>query len=89
MTYEDNQGNSFTQTSNEAVVVVAEIHIADLKQDQQKDGAPGQIVYFPHQLINSGNADNTFKLTRAFVSGINFEQKDINIYIDTNKKRPS
>ncbi|MCW7553516.1 hypothetical protein NX722_12955 [Endozoicomonas gorgoniicola] len=62
VTYQDALGNEKTVHSNESVVTVAEVYSAELKDDQTKEGAPGQLVYFAHQLTNNGNTGDEFTL---------------------------
>ncbi|WP_233426554.1 beta strand repeat-containing protein [Photobacterium carnosum] len=65
VTYEDESGNSYTATSNEAVVTVAQIYSATIEQDLNTTGSPGQTVYLPHVLTNTGNGADTYTLTFA------------------------
>lgn len=62
VTYQDINGNQFSAQSNESTVVVAEVFSATLEKDNSKKGAPGQTVYFPHVLKNTGNTVDTFTL---------------------------
>ncbi len=72
VTYQDSQGNNYSAQSNESVVKVAEVYVAELEKDQVKDGAVGQTVYFPHQLYNKGNIHDQFTLSLvgANVAGV-------------------
>ncbi|WP_263081045.1 hypothetical protein [Endozoicomonas sp. Mp262] len=83
VTYQDTLGNKFTAQSNESVVTVAEVYAPDLQNDQTKIGTRGQIVYFPHQLINKGNTTEVFSSL-----GAEFFDKEIKIkpeiYHDVN-----
>ena len=63
VTYEDGNGNQYSAQSNESVVTVAEVYAPELKNPQTKMAAPGQPVYFPHQLSNLGNTADTFNLS--------------------------
>ncbi|BDR36673.1 hypothetical protein PDY_37210 [Photobacterium damselae subsp. damselae] len=65
VTYEDSSGNSYQATSNEAVVTVAQIYSATIEQDINTTGSPGQTVYLPHVLTNTGNGSDTYTLTFA------------------------
>ena len=60
VTYEDENGNSYSAQSNEAVVTVAPVYSATIENDNNLSGAPGQTVYFPHTLTNTGNIADTF-----------------------------
>ncbi|MEQ3778142.1 MAG: hypothetical protein ABNH27_13625 [Alcanivorax sp.] len=62
VTYEDANGNSYSAQSNESTVTVAEVYFATLEEDGEKFGAPGETVYFPHTLTNTGNAQDTYTL---------------------------
>lgn len=62
VTYEDANGNSYSAQSNESTVTVAEVYAATLVDDGEKAGAPGETVYFPHTLENTGNAQDTFTI---------------------------
>lgn len=62
VTYEDAIGNSYSAQSNESTVTVAEVYFATLEEDGEKFGAPGETVYFPHTLKNTGNAQDTYTL---------------------------
>lgn len=62
VTYEDANGNSYSAQSNESTVTVAEVYAATLVDDGAKAGAPGETVYFPHTLKNTGNAQDTFTI---------------------------
>jgi uncharacterized repeat protein (TIGR01451 family) len=62
VTYEDENGNSYSAQSNEAVVTVAPVYSATIENDNNLTGAPGQTVYFPHTLSNTGNIADTFTL---------------------------
>ncbi len=81
VTYQDSLGNSYTAQSNESSVTVAEVFSARLEKDgQTKDGAPGQIVYFPHQLINDGNTQDRFQLEATN----SHDLSEVKVYLDTN-----
>ncbi|UYM16809.1 COG1470 family protein [Endozoicomonas euniceicola] len=83
VTYQDALGNEKTVHSNESVVTVAEVYSAELKDNQTKDGAPGQLVYFAHQLINKGNTGDEFTL--KIVNPDSALDKDsLKIYHDAN-----
>jgi uncharacterized repeat protein (TIGR01451 family) len=63
VTYTDTNGDSYTATSNEAQVTVASIFTATLSSDNVGgEAAPGQTVYFPHVLTNTGNSVDTYTL---------------------------
>ena len=63
VTYEDESGNSYLATSNEAIVTVKQIYSATIETDLNVSGAKGQTVYLPHVLTNTGNGADDFTLT--------------------------
>ncbi len=75
VSYEDENGNTYTAQSNEAVITVAPQYRATLENDRTQSAAPGQTVYFPHTLVNTGNTPDTYTL--AATNGAT-------IYLDTN-----
>jgi len=64
-TYYDENNNQYTTTSNVVQTVVQAVCGVDVYPDEvvQKEGVPGQEVYFPFQVKNTGNSKNTFSLT--------------------------
>ena len=51
--YEDENGNPYTATSNEAEVTVGSVYNATIEQDSLAvPGAPGQTVYIPYIIRN-------------------------------------
>lgn len=88
VTYEDSAGNEYTALSNEAIVTVAQVYSASIGTDIDKPGAPGQTVYLPYLLTNTGNGIDTYELTA--VDGITggaslaVTPADITIYNDLN-----
>ncbi len=75
VSYEDENGNTYTAQSNEAIITVAPQYRATLENDRVQNAAPGQTVYFPHTLVNTGNTADTYAL--AVTNGAT-------IYLDTN-----
>ena len=75
VTYEDENGNSYSAQSNEAVVTVAPVYSATIENDNDLTGAPGQTVYFPHTLSNTGNIADVFN-AQATNGGV--------VYLDDN-----
>lgn len=68
--YEDENGNSYTATSNEAEVTVGSVFSATIAQDNLAvDAAPGQTVYIPYTITNTGNDTDTYTLTFANETG--------------------
>ncbi len=69
VTFEDQYGNVYQSTSNDAVVTVAQIFSATLIADRNTTGSAGQTVYLPHTLTNTGNGLDTYTLTFQDVTG--------------------
>ncbi len=89
VSYEDNNGISYSAQSNEAIVTVAEVHSATLEQDRLDIvGAPGQTVYIPHYLTNTGNATDSYTLSVADdstpLTGDTADASSLLIYNDLN-----
>ena len=63
VSYEDENGNTYTAQSNEAVITVAPQYRATLENDRTQSIAPGQTAYFPHTLTNTGNTPDTFTVS--------------------------
>ncbi len=75
VSYQDENGNTYTAQSNEAIITVAEQFRATLENDRIQSAAPGQTVYFPHTLVNTGNTGDTYALQAT---------NNATIYLDTN-----
>ena len=60
VTYEDAAGNTYEAQSNLAEVTVAQIYAATIGVDVDATAAPGQIVYLPYTLTNTGNGTDTY-----------------------------
>ncbi|ASJ76600.1 beta strand repeat-containing protein [Granulosicoccus antarcticus] len=89
VTYEDAAGNVYSAQSNEAIVTVAQVYFATVGTDIDTTGAPGQTVYLPYVLSNTGNGSDTFDVSAAdgitTAPGIDTIDADaITIYHDTN-----
>lgn len=86
VTYEDAAGNTYSAQSNEAIVTVAQVYSASLGVDTDKAAAPGQTVYLPFVLTNTGNGTDTFDLTAldGITGGDNINASNITIYEDVN-----
>ncbi len=86
VTYEDAAGNVYSAQSNEAIVTVAQVYSATLGVDSDATAAPGQIVYLPYVLTNTGNGVDTFDLTviDGITGGDNIDASNITIYNDAN-----
>ncbi len=75
VSYEDENGNTYTAQSNEAVITVAPQYRATVENDRTQTAAPGTTVYFPHTIVNTGNTPDTYDLTT---------DTGDKVYLDTN-----
>jgi len=67
-TYNDAGGNPRTATSNLVQTTVTQVKSFTLTANGARTAAPGQTVYYPHTLTNTGNGTDTYALN-APVSG--------------------
>lgn len=84
-TYRDTAGNPLpTVVSNRVEARVEQVGAFTLTSSQSRVAAPGQTVYFPHVLTNTGNGDDSFPLavSDSFAGGFNFAA--IALYADLN-----
>ncbi len=86
VTYEDAAGNVYSAQSNEAIVTVAQVYSATLGVDVDVSAAPGQTVYLPYVLTNTGNGTDTYDLTAldGITGGDSINASAITIYEDLN-----
>ncbi len=86
VTYEDAAGNTFSAQSNEAVVTVAQVYFATIGTDVDSTGAPGQTVYLPYVLSNTGNGTDVFDVAAAsgITGGADLVPANISVFRDTN-----
>ncbi|VEN74360.1 Conserved repeat domain protein [Candidatus Desulfarcum epimagneticum] len=84
-TYKDANNNSHTAQSNLGNIEVEQIYNASLDEDRQnKTGAAGQTVYFPHTLNNTGNGQDTYTITVDQVAGDTGDFALLEVYLDEN-----
>ena len=62
-TYYDENNNFYTTTSNIVQTVVQEVCGVDVAGGGTYQGVPGQTVYVPFTVKNTGNGENTFNLS--------------------------
>jgi len=86
VTYEDAAGNVFSATSNQAIVTVAQVYSATLGVDVNTTAPPGQTVYLPYVLTNTGNGTDTFSLdaVNGITGGDAIDSSSITIYHDVD-----
>ncbi len=80
-TYYDENNNQYTTTSNVVQTVVQAVCGVDITPDStlEKEGVPGQVVYMPFQIKNTGNA--TFNYNLSTLNGTYTNE----IYLDENQ----
>ena len=83
VSYEDENGNSYSAQSNEAVVTVAPVYSATIENDNTLSGSPGQTVYFPHTLSNTGNIEDTYTVGATETSAVPVGAIPV-VYLDAN-----
>jgi trimeric autotransporter adhesin len=84
-TYKDANNNAHTAQSNLGNIEVAQIYNASLAVDHQdKSGAAGQTVYFPHTLNNTGNGQDTYTITIDQAAGDTGDYALLEVYLDEN-----
>ncbi|SDZ85298.1 conserved repeat domain-containing protein [Thiothrix caldifontis] len=84
VTYEDENGNTYSAQSNEAVITVKQVYAAELGVDTTKTAAAGQMVYSQHTLTNNGNGKDTYTLNVADITGDDLTADSIQLFIDSN-----
>ena len=82
-TYTDASAVPRISTSNTVQTIVQQVSSFTLVADQSRPAAPGQTVYFPHTLTNTGNGTDTFNLATVDVAG-GFGFGAIQIFADVN-----
>lgn len=91
-TYEDEDGNTLTATSNEVITTVLPIYQFTVTPDgtvatpgQSQISTIGNTVYFPYKLLNESNTTETFKMLAPIVDGSStFTPQNLKIYRDDN-----
>lgn len=78
-------GQSFTVDSNEVTTVVNQVYGVDIDPDQSRIVAPGNFVYFPHQITNNANTGDIFDLSSTVTAGATNLTGSILIFADANQ----
>ncbi|CAA6824120.1 MAG: Unknown protein [uncultured Thiotrichaceae bacterium] len=84
-TYKDAGGVSQFATSNIVETVIQQVGALDLIQNQEKQGAAGNTIYFPHVLTNTGNGEDTYTLSAINQTGDGYDFSSFQIYADKNR----
>jgi len=82
-TYLDSSGTSRTSTSNLVQTTVSQVKSFTLTAAGAKTGTPGQTVYYPHTITNTGNGTDTYALNAATAGGT-VTQTGLTYYVDAN-----
>jgi uncharacterized repeat protein (TIGR01451 family) len=82
-TYLDSTGTSRTTASNLVQTTVSQVKSFTLTANGAKTGTPGQTVYFPHTITNTGNGTDTYSLN-TLVAGGTVTQTGLAYYVDAN-----
>ena len=61
-TYKDSSGNAQTTTSNLVQTTVTQVKSFALTANGSRTAAPGQTIYYPHTITNTGNGTDTYSL---------------------------
>ncbi|WP_293374446.1 hypothetical protein [Nevskia sp.] len=83
-TYVDENGTPQTTSSNLVETIVAQVAGVDIEATQSNTAAPGETIYFPHIVTNTGNGNDTYTLATTNNGGT-FEFANIVIYADANQ----
>src|SRR6201996_6876817 len=82
-TYLDSTGTTRTAASNLVQTTVSQVKSFTLTANGAKTGTPGQTVYFPHTITNTGNGTDTYALN-TLVAGGTVTQTGLTYYVDAN-----
>lgn len=82
-TYTDGSGTSRSTTSNLVQTTVSQVKSFTLTADGARTAAPGQTVYYPHVITNTGNGNDTYALAGPGTGGT-FTHTGLAYYADAN-----
>jgi uncharacterized repeat protein (TIGR01451 family) len=86
-TYNDAGGSPRTATSNLVTTTVSQVKSFTLAANGARTAAPGQTVYYPHTITNTGNGTDTYALNALVSSnfaGAAAPHGSLAYYIDAN-----
>jgi uncharacterized repeat protein (TIGR01451 family) len=86
-TYNDAGGSARTATSNLVTTTVSQVKSFTLAASGARTAAPGQTVYYPHTITNTGNGTDTYTLNAPVSSNFAAAAAPhgaLNYYIDAN-----
>ena len=81
--YVDATGTARNAASNLVQTTVSQVKNFALSASGAKTAAPGQTVYYPHTITNTGNGSDTYALTAPVASGT-IAHTSLVYYIDAN-----
>ncbi len=82
-TYTDAGGTTRNATSNLVQTTVSQVKSFTVAASGARSASPGQTVYYPHVITNTGNGTDTYALN-APVAGGAFAHTGLTYYIDAN-----
>jgi uncharacterized repeat protein (TIGR01451 family) len=84
-TYNDAGGNARTTTSNLVQTTVTQVKSFTLTANGARTAAPGQTIYYPHTITNTGNGTDTYTLNAPVSSSFGVgPHASLAYYIDAN-----
>jgi hypothetical protein len=86
-TYNDAGGTPRTTTSNQVTTTVSQVKSFTLNANGARTAAPGQTVYYPHVIQNTGNGTDTYALNAPASSnfaGPTLPHSGLAYYIDAD-----
>lgn len=85
-TYNDSVGTARTATSNLVQTTVTQVKSFTLTANGARTAAPGQTVYYPHTLTNTGNGTDTYALNAPVSSSFGAAGPHVSLayFIDAN-----
>ena len=86
-TYNDSGGSPRTATSNLVTTTVSQVKAFVLAANGARTAAPGQTVYYPHTITNTGNGTDTYALNAPVstnFAGAAAPHGSLAYYIDAN-----
>lgn len=82
-TYNDATGTARTATSNLVQTTVTQVKSFTLAADGFRTAVPGQTVYYPHTITNTGNGPDTYALNAPAAGGA-FTHTGLAYYVDAD-----
>ncbi len=80
----ETDGQSVQLDSNIVSVLVQPVEDLTLNTDNEERQPPGETVYLPHRLTNTGNVTTAYSFELADLSGDDYDLTNLTLYRDTN-----